>query len=400
MKRLFSIITASFALQFFVLAQCPNPALTTPGFHPPADQLPPIERGVLYDEDVQINIPASFDTTVPPIGQITVTINNIHVDNIAGAPSGISYTCTPSTCDFPGGSAGCINFSGTTNDPAGQYPLSITVTATVTIPILGQQTQTFDLSTLGFSYYLTVTDPGALAVSVSANPASVCAGSSSTLTATVINGSGSETFAWSNGGTTNPVTVTPGVTTTYSVTVTDGGNTATGSAIVTVNQLPTADFSVTTNDATVTVINENTGATSFSINYGDGTAAGTSLTHTYTANGTYTITMTATNSCGSDTYTEDVNITGVFISLVKNNLQFNVYPNPSSGIFTVSLTFTGKPLSLKIYDVSGKAVYKETITETSRAVKKQLDMSSFPKGVYTLHLNSEDGNGIQRLTIF
>ena len=65
----------------------------------------------------------------------------------------------------------------------------------------------------------------------------ICKGDSATLTA-----SGSQSYVWSTGETTQSITVTPNTTTTYSVTGTDSdGNTTTDSVIVTVNDIPIAN---------------------------------------------------------------------------------------------------------------------------------------------------------------
>lgn len=474
MKRIFSVVIAMFALQFAGFAQCPNASITTPGFYPPADQLAPIERGMPYNETVQINVPASFDTTVPPFGTVTVTIDSVNVSSITGAPANITYSCSPSSCTFNGGSAGCITFSGTTNDPAGQYPLSVSITAYVTVPLLGQQTQSTTLDALGITYYLTVIEAGALSATATATPPSICTGGSSMITASVTNGSGSETFSWSDGSTGNPITVNPTGSTTYTVTVTDGGNTATASASVTVEPDPTAvvtptsqmicngasatitasggatyswstgettasitvsptattfytvtvtsaagctdtavdtvevnptpapvaGFDDSTSENTVTFTNTSTGATSYAWNFGDG-SSGTDAnpTHVYGSNGTFTVTLTATNSCGSDTYSDDVTIVGVGIGSVESSLVFSVYPNPNEGVFTVAFSDnSGKPYSIRVYDLGGKKVFEETLTG-SGSVQKQVDLTSLPKGFYTLHLNSEKSSGVQKLTI-
>ena len=64
-------------------------------------------------------------------------------------------------------------------------------------------------------------------ISASANP--ICAGTSTTLTA-----SGGTTYSWSGGlGTANPLTVSPATATTYTVTGTTSG--CTGSASITIN---------------------------------------------------------------------------------------------------------------------------------------------------------------------
>ncbi len=397
MKRIFSITIAYVAFSLNVSAQCTiDPNLTTPGLYPPPDSLTPITRNQAYIDDVQFRTPGSIDT----LG-FTVAITSIQITSITGQPSGINYTCNPSNCTIAGGATGCVQLTGNTSDPVGQYPLVIIVTAVTTLGTFPN----IDVSTLGISYYLTVIEQaGVLSVSVSAAPTSICAGASSTLTATVNNGTGSETFAWSGGaGTANPATVNPTGNTTYTVTVTDGANTATGSATVTVNSAPAVGFTVSGSSPAFTFTNTSTGnpTPAYSWDFDDGSAAvtTTNASHTYTANGTYTVTLTATNICGSFASTEDVTVTGVFISPVKNNLEFNVYPNPSSGIFTVTLNNASNPVSLRIFDLNGKAVYEESLTENG-TIRKQLELTSLPKGVYTLHLNSEEGNGIQRLTVY
>ncbi len=76
----------------------------------------------------------------------------------------------------------------------------------------------------------------------------ICTGNSTTLTATVTGGTGSESYLWDNGATlsnntiANPV-ANPTATTTYTVTVSDGGITCTDQVVVTVNALPVISFS-------------------------------------------------------------------------------------------------------------------------------------------------------------
>ena len=414
MKRFFSLIIIVFALQALAYAQCPDPNITADGFYPTSDSLDCVERGFAYNEFIQANIPASITT---PLGAVTVT--SVIINDITGEPNGISHTCTPSNCTFSGGASGCINFSGTTTDPVGQYPLTFIVTVSVNVPLLGAQVFGPDnldtlLAGLPFpvpglsdvSYALSVIEQGQscppappLSVTASATPSTICTGETSTLTATVTNGSGNETFLWSNGSSTNPITVSPNATTTYTVTVTDGGNTATASATVTVDELPVAGFSSSdANMPTIAFTNSSTNAASYSWDFDDGsTGTDPNPTHTYAANGTYTVTLIATNNCESDTTSDDVTIAGVFIGSVDRDLQFSVYPNPSEGVFTISLSDnSGTPNIVKVYDLSGKNVFEETLSGT---VQKQLDLSALPKGIYTLHLSSEKSNGVKKLVI-
>jgi large repetitive protein len=75
---------------------------------------------------------------------------------------------------------------------------------------------------------------------VSVNNATICAGDSATLTATVLSGSGPFSYLWSTGDTTSSITVFPDTTTQYTVVVTgeNGCASSPATAIVTVNLLP------------------------------------------------------------------------------------------------------------------------------------------------------------------
>ena len=110
----------------------------------------------------------------------------------------------------------------------------------------------------------------------------------------------------------NPVVVyaQPG---TYTATLIAGNIAGLGAAVqqtVVVNAGPTAQFSSSATNATVSFTNSSTNATSYSWNFGDGSPANTSAnpSHTYTADGTYTVTLIATNACGFNTTTQTVTI--------------------------------------------------------------------------------------------
>jgi PKD repeat protein len=100
----------------------------------------------------------------------------------------------------------------------------------------------------------------------------------------------------------------------YDVTLTatngSGVNVFTQTAYIIVNNVPTADFSQSSNNAVATFTNTSIGATSFAWDFGDntGTSADENPTYTYVNDGTYTVTLTATNDCGSVTSTEMVTI--------------------------------------------------------------------------------------------
>lgn len=134
-----------------VHAQCvPDLSITSPGIYPDsATGLPSGNVGTPYNEVIQVKV---LTDTVS--GGFPVIITNITITSVTGLPPGITYSCNPATCIFPGGSNGCILLSGTPSTQ-GTFPLTVIVTVSGTVfgAPAPPQTQTID-------YYNIVIDGG------------------------------------------------------------------------------------------------------------------------------------------------------------------------------------------------------------------------------------------------
>ncbi|MGD0711003.1 MAG: T9SS type A sorting domain-containing protein, partial [Bacteroidales bacterium] len=155
--------------------------------------------------------------------------------------------------------------------------------------------------------------PVTVSITASTNP--ICAGNSTTLTA-----SGGSTYSWSGGlGTSNPVTVSPTTATTYTVTATNtAGCTGTGGVTVTVNPVPTVGVSASANpicNGTSTTLTAS-GATTYSWSGGLGTA--NPLTVSPTTTTTYTVTGTSSGCTNTANITVTVNSPAIGISASAN----------------------------------------------------------------------------------
>jgi Leucine-rich repeat (LRR) protein len=62
-----------------------------------------------------------------------------------------------------------------------------------------------------------------------------------------------------------------------------------------------------------------------------------------------------------------------------------IYPNPASDILTIETSSFG-PHSIKIYSMNGQEIYAASFTGTLR----QIDLSFFRKGIYFLHIRSDN----------
>lgn len=123
-----------------LFAQCtPNGSITSPGFFPlPTNPLPNGTVGTPYAQVITVNVPA--DTTIDlssligfPVPPVTATINFLSLGTVNGLPAGINSASNPSNGQLPGGSSGCLDFSGTPTT-SGQYVLNIPTTLNIQVP--------------------------------------------------------------------------------------------------------------------------------------------------------------------------------------------------------------------------------------------------------------------------
>ena len=152
-----------------------------------------------------------------------------------------------------------------------------------------------------------------------------------------------QTFNWQFPGGTpssstaqNP-TVVYNTAGTYSVTLTvsnaAGNNTATQTNLIVVTTTPTTAFTSTVAGATATFTNSSANATNFVWDFGDGSGGSqTNPSHTYAADGTYIVVLTATNSCGSTTYTQNV------VIITSPNAGFTASTTTGCAALTVQFT--------------------------------------------------------------
>jgi len=145
MKKLFLFIAFA-AFGMAASAQCTIDPNNTEFLSPRPDSLPCVERGVAYSEVLQFAIPASIDLSQFIGFPLTANIVSVIIDTVTGLPTGMSYVSNPADGILLGGDNGCALLSGTTNDPAGTYPISFEGTITVNTFITGDTT--FDIATL------------------------------------------------------------------------------------------------------------------------------------------------------------------------------------------------------------------------------------------------------------
>lgn len=130
-------------------------------------------------------------------------------------------------------------------------------------------------------------------------------------------------------------------------------------------------------DSTISLTSHSAHANELTWNFGDGnilTTSDTAVTHTYANNGNYTITLTASRHCMSDTATETIVIQGTGIADPEDTqTDFTFYPNPTQNILTVRANG-----EVSVLDITGKTVLNAGPVHG----KAILDISNLKSGSY------------------
>lgn len=279
-----------------------------------------------------------------------------------------------SVCD---GNAAVITASG-----AASYAWSTSATtASISVSPSATTNYTVTGTTNGCSDTKVVTVTINSTPTVAVTNATVCAGSPAVLTA-----SGASTYNWSNSATTASISVSPSSSTSYTVTGFNGSCQDVQVANVTVNALPSVVLTV---PATVVCINAP--AIALTGNPVGGTFAGSGISGSVfdpaTAGaGTFTLSYTYTdgNACAnSDQKVITVSLCTGIESLDQSG--FLVYPNPTSGSFTIEFAATLENVKLEVFDAIGKLVVAQRTVNSGAPVS----LEDFAKGIYTVRISHE-----------
>lgn len=88
------------------------------------------------------------------------------------------------------------------------------------------------------------------------------------------------------------------------------------------------------------------------------------------------------------------------IADVNQMNSLKVYPNPANSVLNVSFTLQGtNQIILDLVDATGRIVDSRTANSTNGSYETQFDLRSFSKGVYSVHVLSNDKNYYHKLIL-
>lgn len=160
-----------------------------------------------------------------------------------------------------------------------------------------------------------------------------------------------------------------------------------------------AGFTPSQAGMTVSFTNTSTNGTTYSWDFGDGASSPLqSPSHTYTASGTYAVTLIVTNNCDADTITQNLTIVG--IDEFGNDSQFAVYPNPTNGNCNISVNdINADNAFITLFNIQGEVISSQDLGKINSSFTKVLDLAGLAKGIYYIKLSCDAENHYRRIVI-
>ena len=213
---------------------------------------------------------------------------------------------------------------------------------------------------------VTINQPSALAVSAGAD-ADICLNDTLIIGGlpTASGGTSPYSYAWnpttglSGSAVANP-TAFPTSTTTYLIAVTDANSCQqTGTVVITVNNLPVADFAYTASNLTISFSDSSSNSVSWSWDFDDGNSSvSKDPGYTYATAGVYNVCLTVTDAfgCVDSTCKSVVAVTTGILELTTGE-TLSIYPNPYTGQTLISYSLTEEAdVTLEVHNLLGAKI--------------------------------------------
>jgi PKD repeat protein len=121
--------------------------------------------------------------------------------------------------------------------------------------------------------------------------------------------------------------------------------------------------------------------------------------HTYAANGTYVVTLTVTDGCGSSTFSDTLTFTVIAIDPAIG-FGVSVYPNPAQNAATITATLpAAQRLKFSLTNALGQVVSSQDLGMQSGEFQHSFSVRSLTDGVYFVRLETENGPITTRLVV-
>ncbi len=151
---------------------------------------------------------------------------------------------------------------------------------------------------------------------------------------------------------------------------------------------PQADFTWSVFLSTYDFIDLSQDAVTWNWDFGDGYASSLQTpSHTYTANGTYYVNLTAGNACGTATHTDTLYL--VAVGVEEAGTIISLHPNPTGGLLVIGTGGINGKITLQLFDIAGRCVMTET-RHIDADSELSLNLGSLTEGLYLLKITHRE----------
>jgi len=351
-----------------------------------------------YDVALIVSNPAGTDTlnstamiTVDDVPEVAfLAVNNLTTVTFTNQ----STNATSYLWDFGDGNSSMLANPEHSYMQEGTYTVVLTATnacGTVT------ESQTIVVNQLPSAGFLFDTDNGCIPFDVSFTDASS------------MNVTGWE---WSFEGGTPASSTDPSPTVSYGTTgvfdvqlIVDspaGKDTLNMMELISSDDVPNVLFSyIQTTEFDFEFNNESTNATAYMWEFGDGTSSiEENPTHSYEEAGVYTVTLRASNDCGTVMWTEEIIIVESSVQQIPGLTDLKILPNPNRGNFVLQLDMDAtNTLELEILNILGQSLINKDLTLKNGLNNINIDLDDLTDGTYLLSLNVEGKRLVKKFIV-
>lgn len=241
---------------------------------------------------------------------------------------------------------------------------------------------------------------------ITINDVDICAGKTAQLS--VLNGSASDTYQWSNGNTGNVITVSPPATTLFWVNATDvNGCKDSDSAFVTIHPLPIAQFmadpnKTTTENPTINFVDQSTNADIWKWTFGESfapnnTSALQSPSHTYNGVGEYIVWQFVQSTFGCrDSIHHSVIIENPYAFYIPNAFSPNSIHIDNKTFKAKGIGIDNEKYEMLIYDRWGKVIFETKDMDAGWNGQLNNTGEFVPSGVYVYYIRFKQKYGVEK----
>ncbi len=150
------------------------------------------------------------------------------------------------------------------------------------------------------------------------------------------------------------------------------------------NENVVAGFDYEIENSLVSFNNTSVAAETYIWNFGDDSPISNenNPVHNYSQPGTYTVILTAESQCGTDEFSQSINIS---TSVVDERKQaFGIFPNPAKD--NIYIYTYNHPVHITVLNLQGKVLIEKNLYSE----EESLDMSFLSKGIYFVVLKTEE----------